>query len=125
MTRFQALLAASLMAATAMSALPGCGSASLALSEEVTVKGKVILDRKPLTEGTVFFTPHDIGNTPREASIAKDGTYTVKTLSGFNTIKVDGPAVKKNPKLADYLFSFEVQPGENSFDLVMDSKGPW
>jgi len=121
MNRFKALLAASLVATAAS----GCGGASSALlSEEATVKGKVVLDRKPLTEGKILFTP-DAAGSPREAVIAKDGTYVATTLTGFNTIKIDGAPVAKNPKLGNYVFSFDVQAGENSFDLVMDSKGPW
>jgi len=53
--------------------------------DEVTVKGTVRVRGKPVNNGIVTFRTSNI-NRPmaptREAPIAKDGTYTIKTLVG-------------------------------------------
>jgi len=59
----------------------GCGQAV----ERVPVAGKVLLDGKPLTVGTIRFVPAD--GRPASSPILKDGSFRVerKSLSGSGT----------------------------------------
>jgi hypothetical protein len=86
---------------------------------EATVRGKVLLDGKPVTQGSVLF---DAGNyrrkiSAREAQIGKNGTYIVKTLIGDNTITVRGPEIDRDRDLAYQQFLLGVGEGENAFDI--------
>lgn len=102
-------------------AAPACGrrlaSEQPPSTIEATVKGRVTFEGKAITEGKVVFVPVGAGATPREAAIGKDGTYAAKTLTGTNTVKLEGVAAIKSPKLRDFLSACEVKEGENSFDV--------
>lgn len=104
----------------------GCGDGApsvSASSEQATVHGHVTVKGKAVTKGTVSFNP---ANSARKsaptvtADISSDGTYTVKTLIGGNTVTVRTPETAKNPKLSYYSKQVEVRSGDNeeSFDVT-------
>src|SRR6516164_2652145 len=65
---------------------------------EATVKGTVTIKGKPATKGTVEFDPANYQRKDvqaRSAPINPDGTYTIKTLVGGNTVRVRGPEAEK------------------------------
>jgi hypothetical protein len=110
-------------ATLALGAGSGCGDGKppvSALLTEATVKGKVLLDGKPVTQGNVLFDPGNYRRkmvSAREAPIGKDGTYLVKTLVGDNTITIRGPEVDRDRDLAYQQFVLRVEDGENAFDV--------
>jgi hypothetical protein len=55
----------------------------------------------------------------RNATIGKDGRYSVKTLVGGNFVRLGGPDVDRS--LAQELH-FEVKEGENTFDVELPAK---
>jgi len=62
----------------ALALLPGCGEDQLPTAP---VSGKVTLNDKPLTSGTVIFESEKHGITAR-GEIQSDGTYTLRTYGG-------------------------------------------
>jgi hypothetical protein len=101
----------------------GCGDKPSVSSSttEATVKGKVLLNGKPATKGEVVFDPSNYQRReelPRRAPIAKDGTYTITTLVGVNSVTVTGPEAMKVQGLDYAGDNFDVQPGENTYDIV-------
>src|SRR5689334_20544731 len=95
-----------LVCATALAASWGCGDGRPAVESsrsEATVRGTVRIKGKAATRGTVTFDPSnylrkDVG--ARSARIAKDGTYSVTTLVGENTVTVQSPDLGRNSRLA-------------------------
>src|SRR5437660_1146757 len=87
--------------ALALGLVAGCGGAAAPSSrDEATVHGTVKVKGKPATRGTVRFNPSNVNRKdvgPVEAAIAKDGTYTLKTLVGANLITVTTPETVKDP----------------------------
>jgi hypothetical protein len=79
----------------------GCGEGKPPVSTdttEVTVKGTVTVNDKPATKGEVVFDPANYLRkdvSARKANIGADGTYTIKTLYGGNTVRVLGPDAEK------------------------------
>src|SRR4051794_40381186 len=60
-------------------------------SEEATVKGTVRIRGKPVNNGLVTFNPRNVSRPTaptRDTPIGKDGSYTIKTFIGENTIEV-------------------------------------
>lgn len=80
--------------ATLLLAVTGCDdrpAVNSSTTEEGTVHGRVTVDGKPATAGEVVFNPanHLRKMAPaRSAPIGADGTYTVTTLSGTNSVMV-------------------------------------
>ncbi len=105
--------------------LSGCGgSPGISSTTEATVKGVVKLDGQPATEGEVSFDP---SNENRQASakvvpIGKDGTYSVTTLVGPNTVKVGKSLGEKYPILTRRHKNISVEQGENTADLDFETK---
>ncbi len=66
--------ALALLAAIGLGAFGGCGSRR---PEQVQVSGRVTIDGKPLTVGTVRFISTD--HRPAGAKLASDGTFTLST----------------------------------------------
>jgi hypothetical protein len=111
-------------AVAAALALTGCGSGAPYVDgslEEATVKGTVKVRGKFLDGGEVHFNPSNskrpVGG--RDAPIAKDGTFTVKTLVGLNVVTVTPPQARKK---AQYGLEYEektvdVKSGENTVTL--------
>jgi hypothetical protein len=107
-----------LVAITATLAAWGCGGGgppSVSGSDkEATVRGTVTIKGKPATTGEVTFDPANI-NRPnakiQTSPIGKDGTYTVKTLVGENTVRLVGIA---DPR---YNIVVDVKPGEDTVPI--------
>lgn len=101
----------------------GDGPPSVSTStDEATVKGTVTVRGKRLARGTVTFNPSNHlrkDAASRTADIAKDGTYSITTLVGGNVVSVQAPEVKKVPGLEYEELSYDVQAGENTFDIVL------
>ncbi len=77
---------------------------------------------KPVTGGELRFNPTNYmreGVGARTAQIQQDGHYEVKTPIGQNSISLTGPALAKDPQLAYGALSFDVQPGENEYNVVL------
>jgi hypothetical protein len=109
---------------TLLAAFSGCsGTPSVESSTtEATVKGTVTARGKPVSGGELRFNPtnykrEDVG--ARTAQIQKDGHYEVKTPIGQNSVSLTGPALAKDPQLAYGALSFDVQPGENEYNVVL------
>src|SRR3954469_17261904 len=114
-----------LAAATLLVIAWGCGSGAPAVdtsTTEATVKGVVTIRGKPVTEGRISFDPSNVkrkSEPVRSAPIGKDGSYTVKTLVGGNQVTFSGPAFDKDRQLQDVLLPFDVQAGENTFNVEL------
>jgi hypothetical protein len=86
---------------------------------EATVKGTVTVKGKPATKGTVEFDPANYQRKDaqaRSAPINPDGTYTIETLVGGNTVRVRGPEAEKAGALYETT-DFDVKEGENTLDI--------
>jgi hypothetical protein len=99
----------------------GCGSPSATMSTtEATVHGTVKLKGKLITSGKVSFDPANINRknaAVATAEIAKDGTYTVKTLVGRNMVSVTAPETVKDPVLQYNTAQHNVTAGDNTYDI--------
>jgi hypothetical protein len=112
----------------------GCDSrpsVSSSTTEEGTVHGKVTVDGSPVTGGEVVFNPANYQRklvTARSAPIGADGGYTITTLTGSNSVMVNPPADGRNRKKAgavpSRMIPFDVQPGDNTFNIEVSSQGP-
>ncbi|MFM7127794.1 MAG: hypothetical protein ACKO5E_08260 [bacterium] len=91
-------------------------------STEATVTGKVLLKGKPATSGTVIFDPSNYlrKNEPaRRTEIQKDGTFSIKTLTGSNSIRVEGKEANA-VQGADYAgLAYDVPAGQSTFDIKL------
>lgn len=103
--------------------LVGCGEGAPSVSSsttEVTVKGTVKYKGQPVKEGTIRFDPANIQRKDAQAvtaPIGADGTYTVKTLQGENTVSFDLPTlVKKDFGLASTSLVYDAPAGESTYD---------
>jgi hypothetical protein len=90
--------------------------------EEATVKGTVRVRGKPVTSGVVSFRCSNVNRptaTTREATINKDGTYTIRTLVGENFVEVSSKDVfsSKTPELIENEQMVRVQSGESNIDI--------
>src|SRR5262245_46326446 len=94
--RYARRTAAGLAAAATLWLAGGCGEGPPAGSvdsskTEATVKGVVKVNGTPATEGELIFDPSNIYRKdaqPRTAPIGQDGSYTVKTLTGENAVRL-------------------------------------
>ena len=101
----------------------GCGS-PFGSMEEATVMGIVRVRGKPVTNGLITFHASNINrrNAPAiNAPIGKDGSYTIKTFVGENSVTVICKELfaRKNQVLLDLEDGqmVKVQSGENTFDF--------
>ena len=116
-----------LVASTALITLSGCEApppAAATSNTEVTVKGVVKVDATLASDGDVVFDPSNYQRqgVPRKAPIGKDGSYSIKTLVGQNTIKLGGELARKYQNLQHKQQVYEVQNGDNTHDLEFSSK---
>ena len=115
-------------AVTALMILAGCGDAPPSVQSsttEATVKGVVKVDGVPAKDGEVVFDPTNYKRpsaTPKKAPIGPDGSYSITTLIGENTVKIGGAVAQKYTILQQVRKSCDVQGGENTFDLDLSSK---
>jgi hypothetical protein len=108
--------------------LAGCGGSPPAVDTshtEATVKGVVKINGVPATEGDISFDPSnyqrkDVG--ARSAPIGPDGTYTIKTLTGENQVRIGGSLATKKPIAARTVHTVDVKDGENTFDFEASEK---
>jgi hypothetical protein len=114
---------AGLLAAASLWFSGGCDVSSKSVdssSTEATVKGVVKVNGAPATAGEIVFDPSNSSRpdaTKRTAPIGKDGSYTIKTLTGENVVTLSGSVTKKNGALAYTKRATLVNPGENTFDF--------
>ena len=123
MGNVHARIAVSLSSAFVLVGL-GCGEGKPSVSSdttESTVKGTVTIKGKLASKGKVVFDPANYLRkdvTARSTDIGKDGTYTVKTLVGGNSVRVEGPEAEKAG--AAYMsIDFDVKAGENTLDITL------
>jgi hypothetical protein len=112
----------------------GCDSrpaVNSSTTEEGTVHGRVTLDGKPVTGGEVVFNPANYQRkmiAARTAPIGADGTYTITTLTGSNAVmvnpKADSRGKPKAGAVPAQMRPFEVQPGDNTFDVELSTPAP-
>lgn len=120
-TRWSSLFSA----CAALAALAGCGSSSPSVETsmaEATVKGVIKVKGEPMTSGEITFDPGNYKRSdvePHTAKIQSDGHYEATTLVGQNTVTLSGPEIEKNPELAYGALSLEVQPGVNTYDVIL------
>jgi hypothetical protein len=109
----------------------GCGGGGSApavssSTTEATVGGTVRIKGKPATKGEVTFDPansqRNVG--ARTAPIGADGTYTVTTLVGGNTVRVATPETTRDPQLQFNETTIDVQSGTNTLDIVLPAPTP-
>jgi hypothetical protein len=104
----------------------GCGPGAPPASsstEEAKVKGKVTLKGYALGKVEVRFNAANINRKSAPAAMAvtnDDGSYEITTFVGENTITLGGAALSKRSKeLAYFNKSFDVQSGDNTFDIAI------
>jgi len=121
-----------LVTAAMLWAVSGCsGKPSVDSSNaEATVKGVVTVNGAPATEGQIVF---DASNYQRKlvplavGPIGKDGSYSVKTLTGDNEASLQGAIVTKDKLLGYQKKRVELKEGENTFNWdisLKDAKKP-
>lgn len=105
---------------------PGCDDSTPpsvdSSNTEATVKGTVMVKGNPVTEGEISFDASNFKRADakvRTAPIEKDGTYTIKALTGENIIRLAGPSTKKDPSLQYAKRAYNVKPGVNTFDFTV------
>jgi hypothetical protein len=116
-----------LMTAAMLGIFVGCEGAPAVdtSTTEATVKGVVKVGGVPATEGEIVFDPANYKRkdvAARSAPIGKDGTYTIKTLTGENQVKLGGSIARKKPILSRVQHAYDVHPGENTFDFETSEK---
>jgi hypothetical protein len=106
-------------------ALSGCGSGSgdgaASLGEEATVHGKVTIKGVRAKSGRIYFDPTTASRQSVPVSsveIGKDGTYTVKTLTGENRVNVETAETRSDSNLS-IPETFVVNSGDNSHDVTI------
>ena len=113
-----------LLAGSFLIAAWGCGDEKPPVdtsNEEVTVTGSVkVMGRTP-TKGLVRFDPANYRRKVayREAPIAKDGTYSIKTLVGRNAVSVSLPSFNLSREMDGLEVRYDARPGPNTYDIVL------
>jgi hypothetical protein len=121
-------LSVALVTAAIMGILGGCEGSPPSVdtsNTEATVKGVVKVDGVPATEGEIIFDPANYKRkdvASRSAPISKDGSYTIKTLTGENQVKLGGALVHKNAILGRMTRGLDVKAGESTFDFEASAK---
>lgn len=113
--------AAGLTIAVTLAAAWGCGKGAPSVSTETTeatVRGTVKIKGKPAIGGEVFFDSSNhrrTANALRTAPIGKDGTYSIRTFVGENSVQVRSSA--RGSGRGDESVMYAVGAGENVFDI--------
>jgi len=102
----------------------GCGSGAPPVSSsntEVTVHGKVTYKGQPVTEGEIRFDPANVSRRDApvaSAKIGEDGSYSVKTLQGENTVRFNVPTLAKDDfSVASASFIYDAPAGDSTKDF--------
>ena len=119
----RSLQIAGLLSSALLVAAMGCGGRPSAEGSmtEATVRGTVTINGKPATTGEVVFDPSNYERPNAEAyrtPIQEDGSYEITTLVGYNMVQIDSEEAAR----ADAAYStidYEVQQGENTFDIKL------
>jgi hypothetical protein len=116
--------ALSALAVASLIAPSGCGagqpSAETSSTGEARVTGTVKVHGLAMNGGRITFEPAAEPQkkaTPRSAEIRSDGTFEITTLAGPNTVKISGPALKKEPALVNAPKTVDIKPGENQIEV--------
>ena len=119
-SRYTATLVAAFLLLVAVGCMDSRPSVSSSTTE-ATVKGTVTIKGKPATKGSVVFDPSNYARKneqPRSAPLNKDGTYSIKTLIGSNSIRVSSPEAEAAG--AGYMTEdLDVVAGEQTFDIKL------
>jgi hypothetical protein len=113
--------------AVLLTALSGCSASPEreGSKEESTVKGTAKLHGKLMDAGVLHFNANNANRKveTRDATIGKDGTYTVQAFVGLNTVTISPPKTR-NAKEGRVYFGLEyeektviVKSGENTADF--------
>ncbi|WP_406700484.1 hypothetical protein V5E97_16885 [Singulisphaera sp. Ch08] len=103
----------------------GCGDRPPSVSTsrtEATVRGKVLIKGKAVDRGKVVF---DAANhlrkdvTGKSVDVNKDGTYSITTLLGVNSVRYEGPALAGSRELEGMSLSYDVKEGDNLYDIII------
>ena len=117
----------SLLTTASLGIVGGCGGSPPSVDTshtEATVKGVVKVDGVPATEGDIVFDAANYKRkdvAARSAPIGKDGTYTIKTLTGANQVRLGGALAHKKPILQREMREVNVASGENTYDFEVKS----
>jgi len=130
MRRF--VMRSGLAALAAVVALAGCEGGNTpsvsGSSTEVTVHGTVTYKGQPVTEGQIQFDPANIKRRDAKivsAPIGKDGSYTIKTLQGENTVRFQLPTLSKQDfGVASASFPYDAPAGDSSFNIELTKPNP-
>ena len=78
----------------------------------------------PAGEGEVIYDPSNAQRpgVPRKAPIGKDGTYSIKTLVGQNTVRLGGEIAHKHQILQHSQQIYDVPSGDTTHDLEFIGK---
>jgi hypothetical protein len=102
----------------------GCGGGPPPVessTEEAKVAGRVQIRGKPATGGMVVFDPTNVRRkmaTVRKADIGPDGAYSITTLIGDNTVRVEGIEAEKAGVQFD-MVTVDVKRGENEIPIAL------
>lgn len=121
---------AGLLGAALCATIWGCGGGGSAPSvsastEQGKVSGKVIIKGKPASKGTVTFDPSNVARPmagPQSSVIGRDGSYSLTTLVGKNSVSVTSPDAQK-AGIGYVTIEYEVRGGDNSFDIDLPPPG--
>lgn len=93
-------------------------------TEEGMVTGTVTVMGKRPTKGLVRFDPSNYKRQVPycEAPIAKDGTYSIKTLVGRNQVSISVPSMNLSREMDGLEFRYDVASGPNTYDIVLPPK---
>jgi len=112
------------LAIIAMAHGAGCGSgpAVATAMTEATVHGKVTVNGKPVKKGMVWFDPANYRRkdiAARSTEVSPEGTYSITTLIGENSVRYEGPATRGSRELDGAIQGFVVEEGDNTFDITL------
>lgn len=103
----------------------GCGGGRPPVetsTTEATVHGKVLVNGQPVKTGQVWFDPANYRRkdvAARSVDVAEDGTYSITTLIGENSVRYEGPATSRDRELDGVIQGFDVKEGDNQFDIIL------
>jgi hypothetical protein len=111
------------LAVASLIASSGCGDGKPSVETSSTGEAKVIGTVKvhglAMSGGKIMFDPSNHKGkdaTLRSAEVRNDGSFEITTLAGPNTVKISGPAVKKEPALG-IAKTVDIKPGENRIEI--------
>lgn len=115
------------MASTLLIPMWGCGDERGSVdttTAEAKVSGTVRVRGKPMNGGEISFdaSNYQRKTEPRKATIGADGTYSVTTFQGHNSVRILSPMFKKDPQLGYGIQTIEVKDGDNPFDIDLPPK---